>query len=247
MDKLIYLSMTGASQTLSRQATTAQNLANATANGYRAESNVFRAAQVFGDGLPTRAFVVDSTPRANFEPGPINHTGNDLDVAIEGAGWMVVQLENGDEALTRAGSLKVSANGLLQTRDGLNVSGDGGAITIPPDTTIAIARDGTVSTIPNGPAAKTVNAVGRIKLVNPPEDQLVRGTDGLFRLKDNQPAQTDPNVSLIGGALEGSNVNVVEELVNMISLARQFDMQMKMLQNAENMSSGASKILSLTS
>jgi flagellar basal-body rod protein FlgF len=246
VDKLIYVAMTGASQTLNRQATTAHNLANATTTGYRAESNVFRAVQVFGDGLPTRAFVVDSSPRANFNPGTIQHTGRDLDVAVEGAGWIVVQTKDGSEALTRNGSLKVNDVGLLQTRDGLNVMGDGGAITIPPDSQIAIARDGTVSTIPNGPAATNVNAIGRIKLVNPPEDQLIRGDDGLFRLKDGQAAQIDPKVSLIGGALEGSNVNVAEELVNMIGIARQFDMQMRIIQTAESSSRDASQILSLT-
>src|SRR5690554_5009115 len=150
MDRLIYVAMSGAKQTLSQQATVAHNLANASTNGFRAQLSVFRAVPVVGEGTPTRAFVVDTTPRADFTPGPIRHTGRELDVAIEGRGWIAVQAADGTEAYTRAGSLQVSANGLLQTRSGHNVLGDGGTIAIPADNQVMIARDGTVSTIPVG-------------------------------------------------------------------------------------------------
>ena len=183
MDRLIYLTMSGASHTLSQQATTAQNLANVATTGYRSETNVFRAVPVSGDGLPTRAFVVDSTVGANFTPGAIQHTGRDLDLAVQGPGWIAVQLADGSEAYTRNGSLQISTNGVLQTRNGLNVLGDGGPISIPPDSDITIAKDGTVSVVPNGQKRDTVMTVGRIKLVNPPEAQLVHGADGLFRLR----------------------------------------------------------------
>lgn len=245
MDRLIYLSMSGATHTLGQQATTAQNLANAATTGYRSETNVFRAVPVSGGGSPTRAFVVDSTVGANFTPGPIQQTGRDLDLAVQGPGWIAVQLANGSEAYTRNGSLQISANGVLQSRNGLNVQGDGGPISIPPDSNITIAKDGTVSVVPSGPKPNTVTPIGRIKLVNPAEAQLVKGGDGLFRLKGGGEAQADAGVSLIDGALEGSNVNVVQEMVNMIALARQFDMQTKMLQSAENNSSKASQIMNL--
>ncbi len=245
MDRLIYVAMTGAAHTLGQQATTAHNLANVATTGYRSEINVFRAVPVLGDGAPTRTFVVDSSVGANFTPGAIQQTGRDLDVAVQGAGWFAVQLANGSEAYTRNGSLQISANGILQTRNGLNVQGDGGAISIPPDSNITVARDGTISVVPSGPKPGTVAAVGRIKLVNPPEDQLVKGGDGLFRLRGGGDAPADAGVSLIDGALEGSNVNVVAEMVNMIALARQFDMQMKLLQSAENNARQASQILNL--
>jgi len=245
MDRLIYTAMTGASHTLNQQATVSQNLANATTTGYRAEISVFRAVPVYGDGVPTRAFVVDSTAGANFAPGAIQQTGRELDVAVQGQGWIAVQLPNGGEAYTRSGSLQISANGVLQTRNGLNVEGDGGVISIPPDSNITIAKDGTVSVVPTGMKPSTVAAVGRIKLVNPSEDQLVKGNDGLFRLRGGGVAPADAGVALIDGALEGSNVNVVHEMVNMITLARQFDMQMKMLQSAENNSSKASQIMDM--
>lgn len=245
MDRLIYVAMTGAAQTLGQQAVTAHNLANAATTGYRAETSAFRAVPVYGEGSPTRAFVADSTPGANFTPGAIQQTGHDLDVAVQGQGWVAVQLENGAEAYTRNGSLRVGANGLLQTRSGLNVLGDGGPIAIPPDSAITIGNDGTISAAQAGQGSKSLAVVGRIKLVNPEESQLVRGGDGLFRLLGGGEAQADSKVGILSGALEGSNVNAVEAMVNLIGLARQFEMQMKLLQNAENNSRDASRILSV--
>ncbi len=243
MDRLIYTAMTGANHTINQQATVAHNLANAATNGYRAENNAFRAVPVFGDGLPTRAFVVDSTIGADFTPGTLQTTGRDLDVAIKGSGWITVQLENGEEAYTRNGSLQVSPNGILLTQNGLKVKGDRGIITIPPETRITIGVDGTVSSVPINPQPNTVASVGRIKLVNPPEDSLIKGADGLFRLKAGGEAQVDARVRLVDGTLEGSNVNVVHEMVSMIALARQFDMQMKMLESAERNAQQASEIM----
>lgn len=243
MDRLIYTAMTGALHTLNQQATVAQNLSNASTTGYRAETNTFRAVPIFGDGLPTRAFVVDSTTGADFTPGAVQQTGRDLDVAVQGSGWLTVQLENGEEAYTRQGNLQISANGVLQTQSGLNVKGDAGLITVPPVNRITIAKDGTVSAVPKTPLPNTVVIVDRIKLVNPPEDQLVKGADGLFRLQGGGAANADARVLLTTGALEESNVNLVHEMVSMIALARQFDMQMKVLESAEQNAQQASEIM----
>ncbi|HYH42072.1 MAG TPA: flagellar basal-body rod protein FlgF [Burkholderiales bacterium] len=232
MDRMIYVAMSGAKQMLEQQSVVANNLANAGTTGFRAQMSAFRAAEVFGEGAATRAFVVDSTHGADFTPGAIQQTGRDLDVAIEGAGWIAVQLADGSEAYTRNGSFQTNANGQLQTRTGLNVLGDGGPIAVPADARVTVAGDGTVSTVPNGNQATQVTPIGRIKLVNPPEADLVRGDDGLFRMRTGT-AEVDPKVKLHGGALEGSNVNVVEAMVSMISISRQFDMQMKILQNAD--------------
>ncbi len=245
MDRLIYTSMAGANHTLSQQATVSHNLANASTTGFRAENNAFRAVPVFGDGLPTRAFVVDSTINADFTPGELQTTGRDLDVAVRGSGWIAVQLDNGEEAYTRNGGLQVSSNGILLTQNGLKVKGDTGIITIPPETRITIGTDGTISSVPINPQPNTVALVGRIKLVDPPVDKLKKGEDGLFRLKDGGVAQADAKVKLVNGTLEGSNVNVVHEMVSMIALARQFDMQMKMLESAERNAQQASEIMVL--
>jgi flagellar basal-body rod protein FlgF len=247
LDRMIYVAMTGAKHILGQQAAVAQNLANASTNGYRAAASAFRAVPVVGDGLPTRAFVVDSTAGANFTSGAVQRTGRDLDVAIQGPGWIAVQTESGGEAYTRNGSLQIGTNGLLQTRNGLNVVGDGGPISIPPDSNISIATEGTVSVISTVPPPTSVNAVGRIKLVNPDEKLMVRGGDGLFRLAGGGSADIDPSVALASGALESSNVNVIEEMISMISLARQFDLQMQLLNNAQKNAAQASQILNVKS
>ena len=172
-------------------------------------------------------------------------TGRPLDVAVQGAGWIAVEGANGTEAYTRAGNLQVNVNGQLQTASGLNVLGDGGPINIPPDNNIEIAPDGTVSVVPNFGTPNNANAIGRIKLVNPPEADLVRGADGLFRQRNGQPAAADERVKLASGTLEGSNVNVTDSMVNLISLARQFEMQVKMLQTADTNAQRADQLLSL--
>jgi flagellar basal-body rod protein FlgF len=246
MDRLIYTAMTGAKHILEQQANTSHNLANATTTGFRAQLDSFRAVPVIGADLPTRAFVVDSTVGTDFTQGALQQTGRDLDVAVQGKGWIAVQLEDGSEGYTRHGSLKVSENGVLQTQGGLNVMGDGGPISVPPQATVTISKDGTVSTNDLGIKPGATNVVGRIKLVNPPEETITRGDDGLFHLKDGNAADADPTVNVVGGALEGSNVNVVDAMVNMISLARQFEMHMNLLKNAESNATKAGQLLALS-
>ncbi len=246
MDRMIYTAMTGAKHILQQQSTVAHNLANATSTGFKSQIDSFRAVPVISEGLDTRAFVVDATAGADFKPGVIQTTNRDLDVAIQGKGWIAIQRQNGSEGYTRNGSLKVNENGLLQTSNGLTVMGDGGPISIPPDVTISIGKDGTVSSVANGSVPGPSNTLGRLKLVNPEESEMVRGDDSLFELKDGSAANADADVVVVNGALESSNVNVVESMVDMISLARQFEMQMKLLQNAENNANKASQLLSLT-
>ena len=246
MDRLIYTAMTGAKHVFMQQAGTANNLANASTIGFKAQEHRFRAVPVLGDGMPTRAFVVDASVSDVMDQGPLMFSGRNLDVAVNGKGWIAVQMPDGSEAYTRAGSLDVDVTGLLQTKSGLTVAGDGGPINIPPDNTIEIAPDGTVSIVPTFGTPNNANAVGRIKLVNPPEADMVRGGDGLFRMRDNQPAPADQNVKLAPGTLEGSNVNVTDAMVNLISLSRQFEMQIKMMQTADTNAQRADQPLSLS-
>ena len=243
MDRLIYTAMTGARHAFLQQAGVANNLANTSTIGFRSMEHKFRSVPVQGEGLPTRAFVVDASVADTFEPGPMMATGRPLDVAIQGAGWIAVEAPNGQEAYTRAGNLQTNANGQLQTASGLNVLGDGGPITLPPDSSITISPDGTVSSVPLYGTPNAVTVVGQIKLVNPPETDLVRGDDGLFRVRSGQPQEMDTNVRLAPETLEGSNVNPVDAMVNLISLARQFEMQVKMLQMADGNASKADQIL----
>ncbi|HPR08776.1 MAG TPA: flagellar basal body rod C-terminal domain-containing protein, partial [Denitromonas sp.] len=101
-----------------------------------------------------------------------------------------------------------------------------------------------ISAIPTTGDKNAVNVIGRFKLVNPPEAELRRGEDGLFRTAGGAPAPADEAVQVAGGYLEGSNVNVVDQMVNMISLARQFDMQTQLLRKAETNDQVATKLLS---
>lgn len=245
MDRLIYTAMTGAKHVFMQQAGTANNLANASTVGFKAQEHRFRAVPVQGEGMPTRAFVVDASVADVFDEGPVIFTGRNLDVSVQGRGWLAVQLPDGSEAYTRNGSLDTDVSGLLRTKAGLAVMGDGGPINIPPDNSIEIAEDGTISVVPTFGNRNSASAIGRLKLVNPPEADLVRGADGLFRLRTGQPAATSETVKVAAGTLEGSNVNVTDAMVNLISLSRQFEMQIKMLQTADQNAQRADQLLSL--
>ena len=242
MDRLIYIAMTGAVQQFHQQSITANNLANAATVGYKAETTAFRTAHVTGSGVAARAYAMASTDGADLSAGAIRQTGRDLDVAIEGDGYFAVQALDGSEAYTRAGSFRISAEGELQTRSGLTVLGEGGPLTLPPDAQVEIGADGTVSAIDRGPTARNVQVVGRLKLVALDRATMVRGGDGLFRSRGGEPAG-DANVKVVAGALEESNVNSVGAMVEMINLARQYDLHMKVLQSADGNAQRANQLL----
>ncbi|MBL8332376.1 MAG: flagellar basal-body rod protein FlgF [Rubrivivax sp.] len=239
MDRLIYLSMSGAKATMQRQDVLSHNLANASTTGFRAEMAAFRSVPVLGDGASTRAYALESTIGYDDAAGPVQTTGRELDVALRGNAWLAVQGNDGTEAYTRAGALEVTSEGTLVTAGGRTVLGDGGPITVPAAARVEIAADGTINaTVGNG----RPQAVGRLKLVTP-EGPLQRGADGLFRAADGNELNADPAARLQAGALEGSNVNPVQTMVAMIAAARQFEAQMKSLQQAEQREQAASKLL----
>ncbi len=241
MDRLIYLAMSGAKATMQRQDTLANNLANVSTVGFRAELTAFRAVPIEGSGASTRVFALESTPGFDASPGQVSATGRNLDVAMKGSAWLTVQALDGTEAYTRGGSLDVSADGTLVTTSGLTVLGDGGPIQAPPKTDVSVAADGTVSAT-DGNGRST--SIGKLKLVTP-EASLTRGTDGLFRAASGDlPA--DPLARVQDGALEGSNVSAVETMVAMIAAARQFEAQMKSLTTAEGNDKAASQLLSVS-
>jgi flagellar basal-body rod protein FlgF len=247
MDRLIYTAMTGAKHSLEQQATVANNLANLSTTAFKAQLSAYRAVPMVGPNTATRTFVVGSTIGTDLAPGPLMQTGRPLDVYINGSGWIAVRGADGKEAYTRDGGFQLSPNGLLQTRSGREVLGESGPIVVPPNNTVAIGGDGTVSVIPSDGVPNAVSIVGRIKLVNPSAANMEHGDDGLFRQAGGQPAPADPNVQLTPGALEGSNVSAVQMLIEMISSARQFDTQMKLMQTAESSDRGWSNVLNLSS
>ncbi len=236
MDNLLYIAMSGAKENMNALAVRSNNLANATTVGFKADLQQARAMQAFGDGLPTRVFAMSESPSQNFDAGEIKVTENELDIAIRGDGWFAVQDAKGAEAYTRAGNLKISAEGILQDAEGRPVLSEGGPIELPlPLNKLEVTEDGTVMVLPLGaPAAGMVEA-GRIKLVNPARTDIQKGNDGLFRRKDGAVAEVDPLVTVIGGAIEGSNVNAVGEMSYLIALQRQYELQVKMMKTAEDM------------
>ena len=239
MDRMIYLSMSGAKATMQRQDTLANNLANVSTVGFRAELQAFRAVPVQGSGASTRVYALESTPGYNNEAGSVTATGRNLDVAMKGNSWLAIQGLDGTEAYTRAGSLDVQPDGTLVTSNGLTVLGDGGPITIPANAQVQIAQDGTISASVGNAKPQSV---GKLKLVTP-EAPLQRGEDGLFRGAEGD-LSADPNARVQDGALEGSNVSAVETMIAIIAAARQFEQQMKMVHAAQEKEQTASKLLS---
>ncbi len=232
MDKFAYLAMSGAKETMFAQAKVAQNLANANTTGFRADYNRQRTMPVIGDGFNSRVFTMSENAGYNFKQGALITTDNPLDAAIEGSGWFVVQNQDGSEALSRDGNFNISASGILETRTGLPLVGDNGPLIFPPIESVEIGVDGTVSVRPLGAPENAIQVIGRLKLVNPDTAELKKSENGLFVRKDGENTVGDASVKVRSGAIEGSNVNPVEELTHMIELSRRFEVQIKMLSDA---------------
>lgn len=244
MDRLIYTAMSGAGAAAQRQAVLSNNLANASTNGFRAELSTFRAVPVRGDGATTRVLALEATAGHLNTPGSAQRTGRSLDVMAKDNAWFAVQALDGGESYTRNGAFEVAPDGTLRTTTGLTVLNDGGApIAVPDGAQVTIGFDGNLSSkVGDQPVA----GLGRLKLVTPtPEDPLKRNEDGLFRAISGDPIATDANARVQVGVLEGSNVNTIETMVGMIAVARQFEVQMRLLQTAEANDKSADKLLSM--
>lgn len=245
MDRMLYIAMSGAKEILLAQANTTNNLANANTVGFKRDLEAFKAVPIEGPGYASRVYTQTEGTGTDFTQGPLITTGRPLDVALNGPGWIAVQGPNGQEAYTRAGELKINANGLLTTSQGYPVIGNSGPIAVPPHDKLDIAHDGTITVLPSGQQPNALAVVDRIKLVNPPDANLVKGLDGLMHARNGQPLPASADVSLVSGALEGSNVNTVNAMVKMISLARQFEMQVKMMKTAENNDQASAQLIRL--
>jgi flagellar basal-body rod protein FlgF len=243
MDRFLYIAMTGAKETLRAQTANNHNLANASTTGFRADLSAFQSRAVQGAGYASRVYATNATTGWDQTQGALVSTGRDLDVGVQGAGWIAVQADDGREGYTRAGDLRVDPSGLLMTGAGHTVLGEGGPISVPPNASVMIGADGTVSIVPIGQGPETSAQVGRIKLVNPPAESLMRGEDGLFRTRDGVDAPADAGVRLVSGALESSNVNVADAMVTMIELSRHFDLQVKAMRTAEENAAASAQLL----
>lgn len=243
---MLYLSMTGAREAMLAQAARSNNLSNASTPGFKADLSQTRSQPMFGPGLPSRVYAMSERPAVDLDPGAIQTTGRDLDIAVRGEGWIAIQAADGTEAYTRAGDLRISPLGLLTTGAGHPVLGNGGPIAVPPAETVEIGADGTITIRPLGQDANTLAEVDRIKLVNPPKDQLEKAADGLIRGRDGAVFEPDATVGIVSGALESSNVNLVGELVGLIENARRFELQIQMMNTARDEDRATTEMLRLT-
>ena len=247
MDRMLYISMNAAQQTMLAQATNSNNLANVNTTGFRADFEQFRSQPVFGEGLPSRVYSMTERPATDYQQGSVHSTGRDLDISVQGDGFMAVQGKDGREGYTRAGDLQITATGQLVTGTGLAVMGEGGPIAIPPAETVEIGADGTISIRAIGSAANALTVLDRIKLVKPDLTNAFKDSDGLIRMQDGSDAPLDATVTVASGTLEGSNVSAVGALVNMIELQRKYEMQVKMMKSADDNSASSARMLQMGS
>jgi flagellar basal-body rod protein FlgF len=242
MDKALYIAMSGAKQNMLAQRAHSNNLANVNTTGFKEDFAQARAMSVFGEHFPTRAYAMTERPGTKFAQGPLIETGNRLDLAIKGEGWLAVQTAQGGEAYTRAGDLQVDVNGILRTGSGLPVLGEGGQIALPPGEEVEIGADGTITVIPADGSA--LAQIDRLRLVNPDPALIEKRGDGLIHVKGDQPLpETDADIRVEPGFLEGSNVNAVASLTEILSLSRQYEMQIKLMSQADQISQSSARLL----
>lgn len=243
MDKMIYVAMSGAKQAMQAQTVVSHNIANVSTTGFRADLQRFSSEPVYGDVQASRVNAVTRPEQAEFSQGAMITTDGELDVAVRGEGWIAVQSADGGEAMTRAGDLQLNEFGQLLTGAGYPVLGDGGPVALPPGSNVTIGSDGSISLVPLGQNPDTVAVVDRIKLVNPPREELQKGLDGLFRTRSGAVPDADAAVRLDAGVLEGSNVNAAAALVDMIHYSRQFEMQVKLISEAKDNADASAAIM----
>ncbi|KTD16271.1 flagellar basal-body rod protein FlgF [Legionella jordanis] len=243
MEPVLYNAMHGSKTDFHKQTINTNNLANANTPGFKAD--IFQAQSMYVNGsVKTKeAYVSQQENSTDFTDGELITTGRDLDVAVQGDGWFAVQDSKGKEVYTRAGDFQLTENGMLVTAGKKPVLGDGGPISIPPAKRIEIGSDGTISIVPMEGDSNSLAVIDRLKLVKINPRDLTKNEEGLMTLKQGATAQTDASITVVKGALEGSNVNAVHQMVNLIATGREFDAQMKLMQIVDDNSDKLAQLL----
>lgn len=246
MDRLVYTALTGLKGQMQAQAAIANNIANASTTGFRADRVAFERVLLKGSPLESRQPGAESVSDADRTAGAIVSTGRDLDVALVGEdSWLAVQAPDGTEGYTRRGDLSVAPSGVLQTGDGFPVMGQGGPITLPPYDSIAIAGDGSISIVPQGGDPNQPQEIDRLKVVSAQGSTTVKGLDNLLRVKGGGVLPEDLTGKVVAGSLEGSNVNLTQALVDMIENQRSYEVQANLVKEARGMDESAASIMRL--
>jgi len=245
MDRLVNTALTAMRGAMARQASIANNLANANTIGFRAEVANAETRWIKGDTFDTRAQASEQVSAADMAQGAVTETGNPLDLALNGDALLAVQATDGGEAYTRRGDLKVSDSGLLTTGDGLPVLGEGGPIVLPQMDSVSIAQDGSIWGVPQGGDPANPQQVDKLKLVNAAGSSIAKGNDGLFREVNDGALPSDPLATVTSGSLEGSNVNSTQALIDMIEASRAWETQVKMIDTAKQMDDGGASLMRL--
>lgn len=243
MDNLLYTAAAGARDIMLTQAVLTNNLANASTPGFRKDLETTESAYLQGAGFSSRVFAGERQHTFDPSEGRILPTGRSMDIGVNGEGWIVVQGEDGSEALTRRGDLRVNALGQLINGAGNPIMGNAGPIAIPPAREVAIGSDGTVSVLPLDSEDQVMDVVDRIKLVNPATTSLYKGTDGLIRSSTQQVFDPDATVNLVSESLEASNVNPIEMMVSMIELSRRLESHVKIIETMEQLDQSSSQLM----
>ena len=246
MDRLIYTALTGMNSAMDRQRMIANNLANASTPGFRQEVFAVKPATLRDGSLEARAMARGQVRGADMAQARVNPTGQPLDVAVQGRVLIAYQAPAGGEIYSRRGDLRVAQTGMLENGEGLPVLGESGApITVPAGFRITIASDGNV--LASDPAAPNAEAqaIDRIKLVSPEGSQLLKGIDSFLEVPGGGVLPIDPTAQVTPGALEQSNVQTAETLVQMIDAQRAFEQRAKIIQTAGELDEASSRLLSM--
>ena len=246
MDRMLYVAMSGAKEVMLSQANNSNNLANANTDGFKQDFNIFRAQHVQGPGMASRTYSMDERPATDYSAGAIKVTGNNMDIVTKEDGFIGVQSPLGDEAYVRSASMQILEDGSLVDVKGNPILNEGGTpINVPPIKSMAIGDDGTISIVPADSPNNQLVVLDQIRMVKPNIKDLEKGLDGFTRLKEGTNPLEQTPVSMVSGALESSNVNSAEALVNMIELSRKYEMQIKMMGSAKAHAQKSDSILSL--
>lgn len=245
MDRLVYTAYSGLRGRMAAQSAIANNMANASTVGYRADAFNFEQLSLKGGAFEARSLTAEEVVDADRKPGAVVQTNRPLDIALNGDAWMAVQAPDGQEAYTRRGDLTIAPSGALQTGDGMIVMGNAGPITLPPAAKVSIAGDGTVLIVPPGGESLPPQAVDKLKLVDPKGSETLKGMDNLLRVKDGGVLPQDLSASVTAGSLEQSNVNLTETLVQMIENQRSYEVQAKLLASAKSMDESGASLMRL--